>query len=97
MTVDKFLSDFQSTVNSVFRTVISQQLLLWSCSSVVRLFSFTIYCFAVCLGMGWETNGNPVGNGIRPQSGIGTGRNGNRLHGMGANGKVKIHSRSSLV
>jgi len=112
MTVEIFLSDYQSIVNDVFRILVFNDwcpvfhgtvFLLLDC----RLFAFklTLHCFAAraCVF------GNGIGMGITQWEshgnwnttythlGMGVGRNVNWLHGNGRECEYKIHSRSSLL
>jgi len=62
MTVEIFLSDFQSIANGIFRIFIFNDRylvfmeLFFCCSTVEQLFAFTLHCFAVrvCEWDGWE-------------------------------------------
>ena len=83
MTVEIFKSNFQSVVNGVFRTSISQRLMssfLWNCFSAARLstvFHLLLLFRCACLGMEleWEyTGGNPMGMRISHKLGNGNGK-----------------------
>ena len=62
MTVEIFLSDFQSTGNGVFlEFLFFDDRCPIFCKTVFRLFAFTCYSFAV-LYLKWDGNGNdPMG------------------------------------
>ena len=62
MTVEIFLSDYQSIVSGVFRTCFSTTdkehfFLLLDCGLFVFPVFFTLYCFAARV-LEWEENGN---------------------------------------